>query len=71
MYLLTPFTLQNFKKFLELIQSYEDVPFSGPKWPICPEQKIFGTNHYNYLHLPTDPFHCAKFKKILTADLEL
>ena len=27
-----------FKKFLELIQSYEDVPFSGPTWPICPEQ---------------------------------
>ena len=43
MYLLTPFTLQNFKKFLELIQSYEDVPFSGQKWPpICPEQNFFG-----------------------------
>ena len=41
MYLLAPFILQNFKKFLELIQSYEDVPFSGPKWPICREQKIF------------------------------
>ena len=26
------------KKFLESIQSYEDVPFSGPKWPICNEQ---------------------------------
>ena len=26
------------KKFLGLIQSYEDVPFSGPKWPICHEQ---------------------------------
>ena len=26
-----------FKKFLGLIQSYEDVPFLGPKWPICPE----------------------------------
>ena len=26
------------KKFLEPIQSYENVPFSGPKWPICPEQ---------------------------------
>ena len=26
------------KKFLGLIQSYEDVPFLGPKWPICPEQ---------------------------------
>ena len=28
------------KKFLGLIQSYEDVPFSGPKWPICPEQNF-------------------------------
>ena len=26
------------KKFLELVQSYEDVLFSGPKWPICHEQ---------------------------------
>ena len=25
-----------FKKFLELIQSYKNKPFSGPKWPICP-----------------------------------
>ena len=30
-YLLAPFILQNFKKFLEPIQSYGDVPFSGPK----------------------------------------
>ena len=45
MYLIAPFILQNFKKFLEPIQSYEDVPFSSPKWPICPEQKFFGTNH--------------------------
>ena len=52
-----------FKKFLWLIQSYEDVPFSGPKWPICPEQNFFGTNHYYYFHLPIGPFHCAKFKK--------
>ena len=27
-----------FKKFLELIQNYEDVSFSGPKWHICTEQ---------------------------------
>ena len=59
-----------FKKFLGPIQSYEDVPFSGPKWPICPEQNFFGTNHYYYFHLPIGPFHCAKFKKILTADPE-
>ena len=60
-----------FKKILGPIQSYEDVSFSGPRWPICCEQIFFGTNHYCYYHLPIDPFHCAKFKKILTADLEL
>ena len=26
------------KKFLGTIQSYEDMPFSSPKWPICHEQ---------------------------------
>ena len=36
MYLLAPFKI--FKKFLEPIQSYEDKPFLGPKWSICPEQ---------------------------------
>ena len=41
MYLLDPFILQNFKKFLEPIQSYEDVPFSSPKWLTCPEQFFF------------------------------
>ena len=53
------------KEFLEWIQSYEDVPFSGPKWLICPEQNFFGTNHYYYFHLPIDPFHCVNFKKFL------
>ena len=71
MYLLAPFILQVSKKFIEPIQSYEDVPFSGPKWPICCEQNFFGTNHYYYLHQPIGSFHCAKFKKILTADPEL
>ena len=59
------------KKFLGPIQSYEDVPFSGPKWPICPEQTFFGINHYYYFHLPIGPFHCAKFLKILIAGPEL
>ena len=58
------------KKFLEPIQSYEDVPFPGRKWSICLEQIFFGTNHY-YFHLPIGPFHCAKFKKILKVDPEL
>ena len=51
------------KKFFRLIQSYEDVLFSGRKWPICHEQIFFGTNHYYYFHLPIGSFHCAKFKK--------
>ena len=32
------------KNFLEPIQSYEGVPLSGPKWPICHEQNFCGTN---------------------------
>ena len=36
MYLLALFILQNFEKLLEPI--HEDKPFSGPKWPICPEK---------------------------------
>ena len=49
------------KEFFELIQSYQDVLFSVTKWPICPEQIFFGTNHYYYFHLPDGPFYCAKF----------
>ena len=41
------------------------MPFSGPKWPICPEQNFFGTNHYYYFHLPIGSFHCGKFQKFL------
>ena len=41
MYLLAPFIVQNFKKFLEQILSYEDMPFLGPKWPICLQMRIF------------------------------
>ena len=51
------------KKFIEPIQSYEDVLFSDPKWPICPEQHFFGTNHYCYLQLLIGHFHCVKFQK--------
>ena len=71
MYLLAPSFRKVLKKFLEAFQSYEDMAFSGRKWPICSEQNFFGTNHYYYFHLPIGPFHCAKFNKILTADPEL
>ena len=60
-----------FKKFLQPIQSHENVPFSGPKRSICPEKFFFGANHYYYFHLPIFPFHIAKCKNILTADSEL
>ena len=61
MYILGSFhSAKFFKKILEQIQSYEDVPFSAQNAPICPEQNFFGTTHY-YFHLPICPFHCAKF----------
>ena len=28
------------KKFLQQIQSYDDVPFLGPKWPIYPNENF-------------------------------
>ena len=70
MYLLATFILQNFLKIYRT-DFYENVPFSGQKWPICHEKKFFfGTNHYYYFNLPIGPFHCGTFKKILTADPE-
>ena len=35
-YLLSLLIVQNFKKFSQQIQSYEDASFLGPKWSICP-----------------------------------
>ena len=34
-YLFATFIVQNLKKFLEPIQSYQDTPFLDPKWSIC------------------------------------
>ena len=51
MCLLALFIVQNFKKFLRWVQSYEDVPFMGRKYPNLPRAKFFGTNHYYYFHL--------------------
>ena len=62
MYKLAHFILQNFKKFLDTIQSYEDVPFLGSKQPISLEQNFFGTKLYCF-HLPIGTFHCANILK--------
>ena len=35
--LLALFIVQNLKKFLQWIKSYDDAPFLGPKWSICPK----------------------------------
>ena len=40
-YILALFNVQNLKKFLQRIQSYEDAHFLGPKWSICPKQIFF------------------------------
>ena len=60
-----------FKKISKTIQMYEDVPFSGPKYPNFSWTKSFLTNHYYYFHLPIGPFNWVKFKKIRTVDPEL
>ena len=67
MYLLALFILQNFKKVPELL----GCAIFGPKMAHLSRTIFFGTNRYYYFHLPIGPSHCAKFKKILTADLEL
>ena len=41
LWLLALFTVQNLKKFLQRIQSYEDAPFLGPKWSIYTKQIFF------------------------------
>ena len=59
------------KKFLGPIQSYEDVPFSGPKWPICPEQIFLIQTIIITLIYLLALFIVQKFKKILTSDPQL
>ena len=63
MYLLAPSILQNVKK---------KILSADPELRMC---HFWAQNdpfvHYYHFHLTIGPFHCAKFKKILTADLEL
>ena len=68
-YLLAFLMVQNLEKFLQQIQSYEDVPFLGTKWSTCP---IFFWKIINitFIYLLA-PFIVQSFKKILPADPEL
>ena len=70
-YLLALFIVQNLKKFLQQIQSYEDAPFLGPKWSSCPKQKFFWKIINIILIYLLAPFIVQNFKKILPADPEL
>ena len=70
-YLLVLFNVQNLKKFLQWIQSYEDAPFLGPKWSICPKQIFFWKIINIILIYLLAPFIVQNFKKILPADPEL
>ena len=68
-YLLALFTVQNLKKFLQWIQSYEDAPFLGPKWSIC--HNFFSEIINIILIYLLAPLIGQNFKKILPADPEL
>ena len=71
-YLLALFIGQNLKKFLQRIQSYEDAPFWGPKWSICPEQFFFFWKIINTILIYLlAPFIVENFTKILPEDPEL
>ena len=65
-YLLALFIVQNLKKFLQRIQSYEDVPFWGPKWSIC--TKCFFLKIFNIIIICLFAlFIVQNFKKVLPA----
>ena len=63
------FIYQNFKKILWWTQSYEDAPFLGPKWYICPN--FFWKIINIILIYLFAPFIAQNFKKILPADSQL
>ena len=59
MYLLAPFTLQNFEKNSTLMRMCH---FKDQNDPFV-MNIFFGTNRYYYFHLPIGPFYCTKLKK--------
>ena len=69
-YLLALFIVQNFKKFSQWLQSYEDAPFLDPKWSICPKQTFFRKIINTILIYLLAPFIVQHFK-ILPADQQL
>ena len=63
-----PFSLcKIFKKLFEQIQSHEDVPFLGPKWPICPNKNFFGKP----VHRPCSFHSCLSACQKSKSDINL
>ena len=58
-------------KKLQMIQSYEEAPFLGPKWSICPKQFFFWKIINITLIYLLAPFIVQNIKKILPANPEL
>ena len=64
-----PFSLCKIQKqFLQRIQNYEDAPFLGPKWCICPTQIFFWKIINVILIYLLAPFIVQTFKNILLVD---
>ena len=70
-YLLALFNAQNFKKFLQRIQNYDNAPFLDPKWSICPKQFFFEKTITIILIYLLVPFIEQNLKTILPEDPEL
>ena len=67
-----PFSLsKSFKKFLQWIQSYDNVPILGPKWSISPKHFFFWKIIDITLIYLLSPFIVQNLKKILPANPEL
>ena len=70
-YLLALFIAQNFKKFLQRIQNYDNAPFLAQSGPFAP-QIFFSENDITIILIYLlAPFIVQNFKKILAADPEL
>ena len=71
-YLLALFIVQNLKKFLQLIQSYEDTSFLCPKWLIWHKQKFFLKKIIKIIFIYIlAPFILQNLKKIFRTNPEL
>ena len=70
-YLLVLFIVQNLKKIIQQIQSYEDAPFLGSKWSICSLKIFFWKIIDIILIYLLAPLIVQNFYKILPVDPEL